>query len=103
MSCRCQRSEDNGQIGLFESDRMSTETTQITTRYNRGMQKTNIEADSSRRPHWMPLLTAKQKTKNNRLRLQFAQALNVSQFMLRHSDRVRDWHKAHEKKMDPSY
>jgi len=42
---------------------MSTETTQITTRYNRGMQKTNIEADSSRRPHWMPLLTAKKKTK----------------------------------------
>ncbi len=67
---------------------------------------------SSRRPHQVPLLSAK----NRKLRLQFAQAhqnwiiedwKNVawsdeSQFLLRYSDgRVRIWRKEHES-MDPS-
>ncbi len=67
---------------------------------------------SSRRPHRVPLLSAKNRTR----RLQFTQAhqnwtiedwKNVawsdeSLFLLRHSDgRVRIWHKEHER-MDPS-
>ncbi len=67
---------------------------------------------SSRRPHRVPLLSAK----NRKRSLQFAQVhqswtledwKNVawsdeSQFLLRHSDgRVRIWHKEHES-MDPS-
>ncbi len=67
---------------------------------------------SSRRPHPVPLLSAK----NRKRRIQFTQAhqswtiedcKNVawsdeSQFLLRHSDgRVRIWRKAHES-MDPS-
>ncbi len=67
---------------------------------------------SSRRPHRVPLLSAK----NRKRRLQFAQThqnwtvedwKNVtwsdeSRFLLRHSDdRVRIWHKEHET-MDPS-
>ncbi len=67
---------------------------------------------SSRRPHWVPLLSAK----NRKQRLQFTQAhqnwttedwKNVawsddSRFLLQHSDsRVRIWHKEHES-MDPS-
>ncbi len=67
---------------------------------------------SSRRPHRVPLLSAK----NRKRRLQFAQAhqnwtiedwKNVVWsdeflFLLRHSDgRVRIWHKEHER-MDPS-
>ncbi len=96
--------------------------TQITTRYNQGMQNTISERTtcrtlkqmgySSRRPHRVPLLS----TKNRKQRLQFAQAhqnrtiedwKNVtwsdeSRFLLRHSDgRVRIWRKEHES-MDPS-
>ncbi len=67
---------------------------------------------SSRRPHWVPLLLAK----NRKRRLQFTQAhqnwtiedwKNVawsdeSRFLLRHSDGwVRIWRKEHES-MDPS-
>ncbi len=66
---------------------------------------------SSRRPHRVPLLSAK----NRKRRLQFTQAhqnwtiedwkniaWSESQFLLRHSDgRVRIWHKKHES-MDPS-
>ncbi len=88
--------------------------TQITTRYNQGMQNTISEHTtcwtlkqmgySSRRPHRVLLLSAKN-------RLQFAQACqnwtigdwkNVawsdeSRFLLRHSDdSVRIWHKEHE-------
>ncbi len=88
--------------------------THITIRYNQGMQNIISEPTtcrtlkqmgySSRRPHWVPLLSAK----NRKQRLQFAQAhqnwtiedwKNVawsddSRFMLRHSDgRVRIWHK----------
>ncbi len=106
---------------LIRDDRKAT-VTQITTRYNQGMQNTISERTtcrilkqmgySSRRPHRVPLLSAK----NSKQRLQFAQARqnytikdweNVawsdeSRFLLRHSDgRVRIWHKEHES-MDPS-
>ena len=106
---------------LVRDDRKAT-ITQITTRYNQGMQNTISERTthrtlkqmgySSRRPHRVPLLSAK----NRKQRLQFAQAhqnwtiedwKNVawsdeSRFLLRHSDgRVRIWCKEHES-MDPS-
>ncbi len=96
--------------------------TQITTRYNQGMQNTISERttcrtlkqmdSSSRRPHRVPLLSAK----NRKRKLQFTQAQqnwtiedwkNVawsdeSRFLMRHSDgRVRIWRKEHES-MDPS-
>ncbi len=96
--------------------------TQINTRYKQGMQNTISERTtrrtlkqmtySSRRPHRVPLLSAK----NRKRRLQFTQAhqnwsiedwKNVawsdeSQFLLQHSDgRVRIWCKEHEI-MDPS-
>ncbi len=94
---------------LVRDDRKAT-VTQITTHYNQGMQNTISESTthqtlkqmgySSRRPHWVPLLSAK----NRKRRLQFAQAhqnwtiedwKNVawsdeSRFLLRHLDgRVR--------------
>ncbi len=106
---------------LVRDDRKAT-VTQITTRYNQGMQNTISEQTtgqtlkqmdySSRRPHRVPLLSAK----NRKRRLQFTQDhqnwtikdwKNVtwsdeSRFLLRHSDgRVRIWHKEHES-MDPS-
>ncbi len=106
---------------LVRDDRKAT-VTQITTRYNRGIQNTISERTthqtlkqmgySSRRPHRVPLLSAK----NRKLRLQFAQAhqnwtiedwKNVawsdeSRFLLQHSDGgVRIWHKEHES-MDTS-
>ncbi len=106
---------------LVRDDRKAT-VTQITTRYNQGMQNTISELTtlrtlkqmvySSRRPHRVPLLSAK----NSKQRLQFAQTQqnytikdweNVawsdeSRFLLRHSDgTVRIWHKEHES-MDPS-
>ncbi len=90
--------------------------TQITTRYNQGMQNTISEHTtrrtlkqmgySSRRPHCVSLLSAK----NRKQRLQFAQAhqnwtiedwkivawSDESRFLLRHSDgRVRIWRKEH--------
>ncbi len=106
---------------LVRDDRKTT-VTQITTRYNQSMQNTISErttrrtlkqsGSSSRRPHRVPLLSAKNMTQ----RLLFAQAhqnwttedwKNVawsyeSRFLLRHSDgRVRIWRKEHES-MDPS-
>jgi len=106
---------------LLRGDRKAT-VTQITTRYNQGMQNTISEhttcrtlkqmSYSSRRPHRVPLLSAK----NRKQRLQFTQAhqnwtiedwKNVawsdeSRFLLQHSDgRVRIWRKEHES-MDPS-
>uniref|UniRef100_A0AAR2IXT2 Transposase Tc1-like domain-containing protein n=1 Tax=Pygocentrus nattereri TaxID=42514 RepID=A0AAR2IXT2_PYGNA len=64
---------------LVPDDRKAT-VTQITTCYNQGMQNTISECTtcrtlkkmgySSRRPHWVLLLSAK----NRKLRLQFAQA-----------------------------
>uniref|UniRef100_A0A3B4Z7B4 Transposase Tc1-like domain-containing protein n=1 Tax=Stegastes partitus TaxID=144197 RepID=A0A3B4Z7B4_9TELE len=104
---------------LVRADRKAT-VTQITTRYNRGMQNSISERTtrrtlrrmgySSRRPHRVPLLSAK----NRKLRLQFAQAhqnwtieenvawSDESRFLLRHSDgRVRIWRQQHES-MDPS-
>ncbi len=106
---------------LVRDDRKAT-VTQITTRYNQGMQNTISERTtrrslkpmgySSRRPHRVPLLSAK----NRKRRLQFTHAhqnwtiedwKNVawsdeSGFLLRHSDgRVRMRCKEHES-MDPS-
>ncbi len=100
---------------LVRDDRKAT-VTQITTRYNQVMQNTISESTtrrtlkqmgySSRRPHRVPLLSAK----NRKRRLQFAQAQqnwtiedwkNVawsdeSRFLLRHSDgRVKIWCKEH--------
>ncbi len=106
---------------LVRDDRKAT-VTQITTRYNQGIQNTISERTtrrtlkqmgySSRRPHRVPFLSAK----NRKQRLQFSQAhqnwtiedwKNVawsdeSRFLLRHSDvRVRIRCKEHES-MDPS-
>ncbi len=105
---------------LVRDDRKAT-VTQINTRYNQDMQNTISECTthrtlkqmvySSRRPHRVPLLSAK----NRKQRLQFTQAhqnwtiedwKNVSwsdesQFLLRPSDRVTIWGKEHES-MDSS-
>ncbi len=106
---------------LVRDDRKAT-VTQITTYYNQGMQNTISECTtrrtlkkmgySSRRPHRVPPLSAK----NRKRRLQFAQAhqnwtieywenvawSDESRFLLRHSDgRVRILQKVHES-MDPS-
>ncbi len=115
--CWCQKRMDR----LVKDDRKAT-VTQITTRYNQGIENTISECTtrrtlkqmdySSKRPHRVPLLSAK----NRKRRLQFAQAnqnltiedwTNIawsveSWFLLWHSDsRVRIWHKEHES-MDPS-
>ncbi len=106
---------------LVRDDRKAT-VTQITIRYNQGMQNTISERTthrtlkqmgySSRRPHRVPLLSAK----NRKQSLQFAQAhqnwtiddwkniawSDESWFLLRHSDSWgRIWRKEHES-MDPS-
>ncbi len=106
---------------LIRDDRKAT-VTQITTRYNQGMQNTISEHTtrqtlkqmgySSRRPHRVPLLSAT----NRKRRLQCTHAhqnwtiedwKNVawsdeSRFLLQCSDgRVRIWCKEHES-MDPS-
>ncbi len=117
MSCWCQR-----RMGRLVRDDRKATVTQITTRYNQGMQNTISEHTtrrtlkqmgySSRRPHRVPLLSAK----NRKRRLRFTQDhqnwtiedwKNVawsdeSRFLLQHSDgRVRIWRKEHES-MDPS-
>ncbi len=103
---------------LVRDDRKAT-VTQKTTRYNQGMQNSISERTtrrtlkqmgySSRRPHRVPLLSAK----NRKQRLQFAQAhqnwtiedwkniawSDESRFLLWHW--VRIWRKEHES-MDPS-
>ncbi len=96
---------------LVRDDRKAT-VFQITTHYNQGMQNTISKCTtrrtlkqmgcSSRRPHRVSLLSAK----NRKRRLQFTQAhqnwSDESRFLLRHSDgRVRIWRKEHEN-MDPS-
>ncbi len=106
---------------LVRDDRKAT-VTQITTRYNQGMQNTISECTtrrtlkqmgySSRRPHRVPLLSAK----NRKQRQQFTHAhqkwtiedwkniawSDESRFLLRHLDgRVRMRRKEHES-MDPS-
>ncbi len=117
MPCWCQR-----RMGRLVRDDRKATVTQITTRYNQGMQNTISEHTthrtlkqmgySSRRTHRVPLLSVKNRTR----RLQFTQVhqswtiedwKNVacsdeSRFLLRHSDgRVRIWRKEHES-MDPS-
>ncbi len=109
-------------LGRIVRDDRKARVTQITTRYNKGMQNTISERTtsrtlkqmgySSRRPHRVPLLS----DKNRKRRLQFTQAhrnwtieeckniawSDESRFLLRHSDgRVRIWRKEHES-MDPS-
>ncbi len=109
-------------MGRLDRDDRKTTETQITTRYNQDLQNTISERTtrrtlkqmgcSSRRPHRVPLLSDKNRTR----RIQFTQAhqnwtiedwKNVawsdeSRFLLRHSDgRVRIWCKEHES-MDPS-
>ncbi len=106
-------------MGRLVKDDSKATVTQITTRYNQGIQNTISERTtrrtlkqmgySSRRPHRVPLLSAK----NRKRWLQFEQAhwnwtiedwKNVpwsdeSRFLLRHSDgRVRIWNES----MDPS-
>ncbi len=107
---------------MVRDDRKAT-VTQITTHYNQYMQNTISECttrrtlkqmgSSSRRPHRVLLLSAK----NRKRRPQFVQAhqnwtiedwKNVawsdeSRFLLRHSDcRVRIWHKEHEAWIHPA-
>ncbi len=101
MPCWCQR-----RMGRLVRDDRKATVTQITTRYNRGMQNTISEHTtrrtlkqmgySSRRPHRVPLLSAK----NRKRRLQFTQAhqnwtiedwksvawSDESQILLQHSD-----------------
>ncbi len=108
-------------LGRLVRDDIKATVTQITTCYNQDMQNTISERTahrtlkqmgySSRRPHRVPLMSAK----NRKRRLQFTQThqnwtiedwKNVawsdeSRFLLRHSDgRVGIWHKEHES-MDP--
>ncbi len=117
IPCWCQ-----WRMGRLVIDDRKTTVTQINTRYNQGMQNTISEHTthrtlkqmgySSRRPHRVLLLSAKNRTRN----LQFTQAQqnwtiedwkNVawsdeSRFLLQHSDgRVRIWLKEHES-MAPS-
>ncbi len=117
MPCWCQR-----RIGRLVRDDRKATVTQINTRYNQGMQNTISESTkrrtlkqmgySSRRPHRVSLLSAK----NRKQRLQFTQThqnwtiedwKNVawsdeSLLLLRHSDgRIRIWPKEH-KSMDPA-
>ncbi len=96
---------------LVRDDRKAT-VFQIATRYNQGMQNTISKCTtrrtlkqmsySSRRPHRVSLLSAK----NRKRRLQFTQAhqnwSDESRFRLQYSDgRVWIWRKEHES-MDPS-
>ncbi len=84
MPCWCQRRMER----LVRDDTKAT-VTQITTRYNRGMQNTISEHKtrrtlkqmdySSRRPHRVPLLSAKNRKQN----LQFAQ--------VHQNWRIEDW------------
>ena len=100
---------------LIQADRRAT-LTEITTRYNRGMQQSICEATTRttlrrmgynrRRSHRVPLIS----TTNRKKRLQFARAQNwtvedwknvpwsdESRFLLRHSNgRVRIWRKQKE-------
>ncbi len=108
-------------MGRLVRDDRKTTVTQINTRYNQVMQNTISEhtthrtlkqmGSSSRRPHRVPLLSAKNRTR----RIQFTQThqnwtiedwKNVawsdeSRFLLRHNARVRIWCKEHES-MDSS-
>ncbi len=116
MPCWCQR-----RMGRLVRDDRKATVTHITTHYNQGMQNTISEQTthrtlkqmgySSRRPHRVSLLSAK----NRKRRQQITQAHQIwtivdwknawsdeSRFLLRHSDgRVRNWLKEHES-MDPS-
>ncbi len=113
---------DQRRMGRLVKDDRKATVTQITAHYNQGMQNTISERTtrrtlkqmgySSRRPHRVLLLSAK----NRKRRLQFTQAhqnwtiedwksvvwSDESRFLLWHSDgRVRIWRKEHES-MDSS-
>ncbi len=116
MPCCCQR-----RMGRLVRDDRKATVTQITTRYNQGMQNTISEHTtrwtlkqmgySSRRPHRVPLLSDKNRitkftpdhqnwTIEDWKNVAWS---NESWFMLRHSDgRVRICHKEYES-MDPSW
>jgi len=92
-------------------DRKAT-VTQITTRYNQGLQNTISEhitrrtlkqmGSSSRRPHWVLLRSDKNRTRRIQLTQTQQKWSDESRFLLRISDgRVRIWCKEHEG-MDPS-
>ncbi len=110
-------------MGRLDRDDRKTTVTQITTRYNQGMQNTISEhttrrtlkqtGSSSRRTHRVPLLSAK----NRKWRIQFTQThqnwtiedwINVawsaeSRYLLQCSDgRVRIWCKEHESMDHPA-
>ncbi len=98
---------------LVRDDRKAT-VTQITTRYNQGMQNIISERTtrrtlkqmrySSRRLHRVPLLSVQfpQAHQNWRIDWKNVAWSDESRFLLRHSDnRVRIWRKEHES-MDPS-
>ncbi len=105
MPCWCQR--------RMGRDDIKATVTQITTCYIQDMQNTISEHTtrrtlkqmgySSRKPHWLSLLSAK----NRKRRKQFAQAHqnwtieDWKTFLLWHSGRVRIWRKEHES-MDAS-
>ncbi len=118
MPCWCQR-----RMGRLVRDDRKATVTQITTRYNQGMQNSISEhtthrtlkqmGSSSRRPHRVPLMSAK----NRKRRIQFTQAhqnwtiedwKNVvssdeSRFLLRHSDgRSEIGIKEHESMIHPA-
>ncbi len=106
-------SEVRGRMGRLVRDDRKTTVTQITTRYNQVMQNTISEHtthrtlkqmdSSSRRPHRVPLLSDKNRTR----RIQFTQVyqnwtiedwkmlpgLMSLDFLLQHSDGVRIRHK----------
>ncbi len=99
---------------LVRDDRKAT-VTQITTRYNQGMQNIISERTtrrtlkqmsySSRRLHRVPLLSVQfpQAHQNWRIDWKNVAWSDESRFLLRHSDnRVRIWRKEHES-MDPSW
>ncbi len=104
-------------MGRLVRDDRKTTITQITTRYNQDMQKTLSErttrrtlkqmGSSSRTPHRVPLLSAKNRKQETNQNWTIEDWKNVpwsdeSWFLLLHSDgRVIIWRKEHES-MDPS-
>ncbi len=105
-------------MGRLVRDNRRAKVTQITTRYNQGMQNTISEHTtrptlkqmgySSRRPHRVPLLSAKNRKPMQQITQKIPQNWTIeycknvawsdeSRFMLRYSDcRVRIWCKEHE-------
>ncbi len=108
---------------LVRDDKKAT-VTQITTRYNQGMQNTISKRTtcrtlkqmgySSRRPHRVPLLSAKNMKQETKIHTGSPNWTiedwkniawsDASRFLLRHSDgRVRIWRKEHESMDHPVF